>query len=62
MMINAALRWTAARDKSLWTMAMDHAVQLHNHTTHISSVMSPEEFSTRYKSYHSAIQNAQPWR
>ena len=43
MMIHAALRWTYAIEKILWTMAMDNVVNLHNHTTHIPSGIFTEE-------------------
>ena len=39
MMIRAALRWPDTSEKSLRITAMDHAVRLHNHITHISSDM-----------------------
>ena len=40
-MIHATLRWNYASEEILWTMDMDHAVNLHNHTPHISIGMSP---------------------
>ena len=40
---------------------MSHAIRLHEHTTHISSGMSPEELWTRYNSSHSYLQNSHPW-
>ena len=39
MIINDALIWPDYSEKSLWTMAMDHAIHINNHTPHISSVM-----------------------
>ena len=42
MMIHSALSRPDASDKSLWRISMVHAVQLHNHNTHIYSGMSPE--------------------
>ena len=60
-MIHAALRWPDASYNSLCTMAMAHDVHLHHHNPHISSGMSPEEFYTRSKSYHSSLQNSHPW-
>ena len=61
MMINAALRWNDASEKSLWPMAISNAVNLHNHTTQISGGMSPEEVWTRSKSSHIDPQNDNPW-
>ena len=42
-------------------MDMAHYVHLQNHTTHISSCLYPEEVWTWSKSYHSALQNDNPW-
>ena len=42
MMINAALRWPNDSEKILWTIDMDNAVHLHNHTNHIESGMYPK--------------------
>ena len=60
MTINDAIRWPDVSQKSLWPMAMYHAVNLHDHTPHISSGMYIEKLWTRYKYYHSALQNDNP--
>ena len=60
-MIHDALRWTDASEKSIWTMDMDRAFQLHNHTNFISGGMSPEESWTGSKSSNISLQNAHPW-
>ena len=41
-------------------MVMAHYAHLHNHTPHISRGMSPEEFCTKSKSSHIALNNANP--
>ena len=61
MMIHAALRWPEESDKSLWPLALDHAVHLHNHTPALSSGISPEEIWTRSSSSHSHLLNSHPW-
>ena len=42
MMIHAALRWPECSEKSLWPMALSHAVHLHNHASKMDSGLSPE--------------------
>ena len=61
MIIHASLRWSDASGKSLWTMDMSHAVNLHNHTPHISRCMSPEEVWKGSKYPHSDLHNTNPW-
>ncbi len=61
MMIHAALRWPEESDKSLWPLAVNHAVHLHNHTPQKNSGLSPEEIWTRSTSSHSHLLNAHPW-
>ena len=61
MMTDAKLRCPDDIYKSLYTMDMSHSVHLHNHTTHISSGMSPDKVWERSKSSHSVLHNARPW-
>ena len=61
IMIHAELGCPDDSDKSLYTMAMSHSVHLHNHTTHISSGMSPDKVWERSKSSHSVLHNSRPW-
>ena len=61
MMTHAELRCPDDIDESLYTMAMSHSVHLHNHTTHISSGMSPDKVWERSKSSHSVLHNSRPW-
>ena len=44
MMIHVSLRFHGDSDSTLCTMAMDHAVHLHNHTPHISIGLYPDKF------------------
>ena len=60
-MIYSELGWPDAIEKGLYPMSMDHTVHLHNHNTHISSDVSPEEFWTRSNSSHSSQNNSRPW-
>ena len=60
-MIHTALRWYDAIQKSLCTIDIAHSVHVHNHTTHISSVLYPEELCTSYKFSHSYLHNFHPW-
>ena len=47
MIIHAALKWSDTSDNSLWPMAMDHAVNSNNHTTHIFISLYTYEVWTR---------------
>ena len=60
-MFHAALRWPAKFDKSLWPLAMSHAVHLHNHTPKQHDGLAPIEIWTRSKSTHTHLVNAHPW-
>ena len=60
-MFHAALRWPQKFDKSLWPLAMSHAVHLHNHTPRQHDGLAPVEIWTRSKSTHSQLTNAHPW-
>ena len=42
-MFHAALRWPDKFDKTLWPLAMNHAVHLHNHTPRQHDGLSPVE-------------------
>ena len=61
-MFHAALRWPDKFDKTLWPLAMNHAVHLHNHTPRQHDGLSPVEIWTRSKSTHTQLNNAHPWR
>ena len=61
MMIHTTLRWDYSSEKRLCTMDMSHAVQLYNHTPHISSGLYPEEVWTKSKFSQSDIQDYLPW-
>ena len=47
MIIHATLRWPDDSDNSIWPMVMAFDVHLHNHNTHTSIGISPEEVCTR---------------
>ena len=61
MMLHAAMLWPDASEKSLWPLAMQHAVHLHNHTPSSSTKLAPVEIWTQ--SHHSlkTVRNAHPW-
>ena len=61
MVIHAALRWPDTSENIIWSMDMAHAINLHNHTPHISSGMYPEEVWTSSNYSHSALQNSHTW-
>ena len=61
MMFHAALYWPEASDCSLWPLAMQHAVFLHNNTPHTDHGLSPLEIWSQSKSTLSALANAHPW-
>ena len=60
-MFHAALRWPEKFDKTLWPLAMSHAVYLHNHTPKMHDGLAPIEHWTRSKSTHTQLQNAHPF-
>ena len=60
-MLHAALRWPEHYDKSLWPLAMTHAVHMHNHTPRRTDGLCPVEIWSRSKSNHSHLKNAHPW-
>ena len=60
-MFHAALRWPKMFDKTLWPLAMSHAVYLHNHIPKMHDGISPIEHWTRSISTHSELVNAHPF-
>ena len=52
LLIHAALRWPEVSDKTLWPMALQHAVYLHNKTPKMDNGFSPEELWTGSKGNH----------
>ena len=60
-MFHAALRWPSKFDKSLWPLAMSHAVHLHNHTPRQHDGLAQIEIWTRSKSTHTQLTNAHSW-
>ena len=46
-MFHAALRWPEKHDKTLWPLAMAHAVHIHNHTPRRSDECTPMELWTK---------------
>ncbi len=61
MMFHAALMWPDESDKTLWPLAMSHAVHLHNHTPGTRTGLSPEEIWTSSMQSMSPLLNAHPW-
>ena len=61
MVIHDELKYPDASENSLFLMAMDHAIYLHNHGPHISRALSSYKVWTSSKSSHSALHNAHPW-
>ena len=51
-MFYAALRWPEKFDKSLWPLAMTHAVHMHNQTPNKHDGLAPVKIWTRSKSTH----------
>ena len=60
-MFHAALRWPDHYDKSLWPLAMSHAVHLHNHTPRRQDGLCPVEIWSSSKSNYAHLQSAHPW-
>ena len=60
-MFHAALRWPDHYDKSLWPLAMTHAVHLHNHTPRRQDGLCPVEIWSSSKSNYSHLKSAHPW-
>ena len=54
LLIHAALRWPGVSEKTLWHMALQHAVYLHNKTPRQDVGRSPEELWTRTHADHTA--------
>jgi hypothetical protein len=46
-MLHAAIRWPDTADASLWPMAVDYAVHIHNHMRNRTSGLSPIDLFTR---------------
>jgi len=61
MMIHQALRWPEESDKTLWPLALEHAVYLHNNTPDPASGLTPEEIWSRSISSHSPLRHAHVW-
>jgi hypothetical protein len=62
MMIHQALRWPDASDKTLWPLALDHAVYLHNHTPNPAlGGLTPEEIWSKSVASHSTLLHAHVW-
>jgi hypothetical protein len=49
MMLHAAIRWPEVADPSLWPMAVDYAVYLHNHLPTVSTGLAPIDVFTGSK-------------
>ena len=60
-MFHAALRWPSKFDKTLWPLAMNYAVYMHNHTPRRLDKYAPIELWTGSKSTYSELVNAHPW-
>ena len=60
-MFHAALRWPSWFDKSLWPLAMNYAVHMHNHMPRRQDSYSPIELWTGSKSNHSQLQSSHVW-
>ena len=60
-MFHAALRWPAQFDKTLWPLAMNYAVHLHNHTPQRRDLLTPVSLWTRTPDNLSVLSNAYPW-
>jgi hypothetical protein len=62
MMIHQALRWPEAADKTLWPLALEHAVYLHNHTPQEAlGGLTPEEIWSKSIASHSSLLHAHVW-
>ena len=61
MMIHSALKWPEETDVSLWPMAVDYAVYLHNHLPKRSPHVSPEEIFSGTKCDGSLLRAARVW-
>ena len=62
LLIHAALRWPEVSDKTLWPMALEHAVYLHNKTPKMENGLSPEELWTGSAANHgSTLTNLHTW-
>ena len=60
-MLHAAIRWPDHYSKSLWPLAMSHAVHMHNHIPRRQDGLCPVEIWSRSKSNYSQLTNAHPW-
>jgi transposase InsO family protein len=49
MMLHAAIRWPETADASLWPMAVDYAVYIHNHIPNRATGLSPLDLFTGTK-------------
>lgn len=47
MMLHSAIHWPEVADPTLWPMAVNHAVYLHNHMPNISTGLSPIDLFTK---------------
>ena len=60
-MFHAALGWPSKFDKSLWPLAMNQAVHMHNHAPRLLDNYSPIELWTGPKSTYSELTNIHPF-
>ena len=61
MMFHAALRWPDQNDNTLWPLAMNYAVHLHNNTPKAHDGLCPVEIWSTSKSNYSHLRNAHTW-
>ena len=56
-MIHSALHWPEVEDKSLWPLAVNHAVYMYNNTPNVQSGIAPIEVFGKTLSDHQALRN-----
>ena len=61
MMIHAAIRWPDQTDSTLWPLAVDYAVHLHNNLPKDQLKYSPSEIFCGSKSEHYELKQARVW-
>ena len=61
MMLHAAIRWPEVSDATLWPMAVDYAVHIHNHTPKWQTGMTPLDLLTKTTLPRHQLQQLHVW-
>ena len=61
MMLHSAIHWPERADPSLWPMAVEYAINLHNHMPNLTTGLSPHDLFTRTRWPQSKLHDFHVW-